>query len=95
MTIQIEARKRAFPQKSPIEVVDIPQLSPEEFAKRRMRLGVTMQQLTMLTDVGRQRISRIEKGDPASLITEGGKSFVPRSLVLALMGLEDGRFIKH
>lgn len=94
--IKIEARKRAFPVKSPIEVIDVPKLSAEEFEARRQKVGLTMPQLTMLTDISRQRISRVVKGDPASMMSdEDGTLFVPRALTLALMGVEAGTYVKQ
>ena len=82
----------SFPKKSSIQVVEVPKLSAEEFLRRRLAADLTQAQLTMLTDISRNRIARVERGETASLMRdEDGTFFVPRALTLALIGVEEGR----
>lgn len=93
----IKIEPRVHP-KGPIarhELIEIPKISGRAFKDLRERLGVSQVQLTMLTDISRQKIARIERDDPSSLNRVGNEEpYVPRSLMLALMAIKDGMLNK-
>ncbi len=70
--------------------IQIPKISAKEFSKRRAAIGLTLEQLSALTDIGRQRISRAERGEKASLRYDSKtkKLYVPRGLTMALLYVE-------
>ena len=73
------------------ELIDIPKITGRAFKDLREKLGVSQMQLTMLTDISRQKMARIERDDPSSLNQHGDEEpYVPRALVLALMAIKDG-----
>jgi transcriptional regulator with XRE-family HTH domain len=63
-------------------------LLPKEFANRRIAAGVALVQLEQLTDISRQRISRVESGHLPSLANLHGRAIVPHSLTLTLTMIE-------
>lgn len=75
-----------------MKISTVPKLTPAQFATLRAKTEVTMEQLTTLTDIGRQRISRVEKGHESSLCydEETKTRFVPRSLTMALLCVQEG-----
>jgi transcriptional regulator with XRE-family HTH domain len=77
------------------ELEELPLMSGAEFKERREATGVSQLQLTRLTDISRQRIARIERDDQSSLYHNAdGLNYVPRSLVLALIAIEEGILVK-
>lgn len=63
-------------------------ISPEEFSARRNKLGVVLSQLEPLTDISRQRLSRIEQADPAANFPHGDGLRVPNTLAICMLMLE-------
>lgn len=89
--IKIEPRVHPKGKIASRELIEIPKISGRAFKDLREKLGVSQVQLTMLTDISRQKIARIEREDVSSMNRVGDEEpYVPRALVLALMMIEEG-----
>lgn len=67
----------------------LPEVTPAQFEARRQATGVLLSQLEEVTDISRQRIGRIERGDPSSNAKGvNGEVIVPPPLVMTLMMIE-------
>lgn len=78
--------------RSKVKIVKIPDMTAEEYRSRFEETGLSLYQMNQLTDVSGQRQKRVMEGDPKSLVQDQktGQNYVPKSLVLALLCVENG-----